>query len=174
MPYGNKTFNENYCKIPYLYVFHSVSIFVTTTISEHLLPFAFYYLKIKTGDYFNEWNNISLSGIYDMTKEAHKRNVNQSMIHTSFSDHYRKNYNAYESSMKQTEYSDPFPGNYLNYIFGYGGLCHLNEQSIDIKFNPANNLFIRCIIVYKIKSLYFLLVYWALINSLFIASTIKE
>ena len=53
----------NYFKVAYVYGFHLMILLGTTALSPHLLPFIFYYLHTKTGNYFEGWNKLNLNSI---------------------------------------------------------------------------------------------------------------
>ena len=70
--------------------------------------------------------------------------------------------------------TDPYYLLKMKNIFGYGGFCHYTTLFNDIKYNINNNVDIMCFKVKRNRNIFILVVYWILVQRMFIASLWKE
>ena len=59
-------------------------------------------------------------------------------------------------------------------LFGYEGFCHYRALFSDIKHNLNNNADIMCFKVQRNRNMFILVMYWILVQGMFIASLWKE
>ena len=58
--------------------------------------------------------------------------------------------------------------------FGYGGYCHDTYLFHGIKHNARNVVNIICYRIRRINNIFYLAIYWILVQGIFIASILKE
>ena len=71
---------------------------------------------------------------------------------------------------KKMFYADPYYLLKNRNIFGYGGFCHYRALFNDIKHNLDNNVDIMCFRVKRNRNMYILVIYWILVQGMFITS----
>ena len=66
-------------------------------------------------------------------------------------------------------YTDPYYLIKIKSIFGYGGFCHYRALFNYIKHNINNNVDIMCFRVKRNRNIFILVMYWILVQGMFIA-----
>ena len=167
---------SNYFLVPYLHAIYIIIILSTTAISPHLLPISFYLINDRTTNHFIEWEYFSYSSVYEIFNRTYYLKKQIKNDPTQFSNNY--DFYDWKSNdkivSKEIYYTDPYYPSSLNKIFGYGGYCHYRVSYQDIKrdADSIENLF--CFRTERGKNMFLLIVYWILIQGMFIASLWKE
>ena len=75
---------------------------------------------------------------------------------------------------KKMFYTDPYYLIKIKNIFDYGGFSHYTALFNDIKHTKKYNVDIMCFRVERYRNIFILVVYWILVQGLFIVSLWKE
>ena len=80
---------------------------------------------------------------------------------------------VFESEI-MNEYGHPYYGQSLDEIFSLGGHCHIWILGEDVKNKIDNLVRCKCIRVNRIKNIFIFIVYWVLVQAMFIASLLAD
>lgn len=123
----------------------------------------------KTSIYFKEGNLLCFAVVYGFFIKTNQ------VKRVKILNAYRRNNEILDKAIKeQVFHSNPFCGHILDNIFGYGAFCHYNEYSRNTRTKLDNEVNVKCYRFRRINDIFNFLVYWILVEAMFIASLWKE
>ena len=128
-------------------------------------------LNKKTKLNFKEWNSIHWDIVYDF---FNKRDIVKRIGKQKIEMNYFAWQNINEVNSEQILLFDQFYGHVLDDIFGRDGFCHYLEYGKNIKTKLNNVVDIKCFCIGRLKTIFNFVVYWVLVQTMFIASLCKE
>ena len=92
--------------------------------------------------------------------------------------HNNHNFYNWKSSdkivSKEMYYTDPYYSSSVTKIFGYGGYCYYKVLYRDTKNDMTSNVNLFCLRTERNRNMFLLIVYWILIQGMFITFLWKE